>query len=51
MTDATRTDDDPVGDAFREALHDHGVVDEEEDGEVILWNPRFVFCLSRSARS
>lgn len=42
MTDNTsRTDDDPVGDAFREALDDHGVVDDDEDGEVILWNPRF----------
>lgn len=42
MTDTTRTDDDPVRDAFREALDAHGVVDDEEDGEVILYNPRFV---------
>lgn len=41
MTDTTRTDDDPVGDAFREALDPHGAVDDDEDGEVILWNPRF----------
>ncbi|KAG6380081.1 hypothetical protein JVT61DRAFT_8163 [Boletus reticuloceps] len=40
MTDTSRTDDDPVGDAFREALDGHGPVDDEDDGEVILWNPR-----------
>ncbi|KAF9242266.1 hypothetical protein BU15DRAFT_72802 [Melanogaster broomeanus] len=44
MTDNTyRTDnDDPVGDAFREALEDHGASEDDEDGEVILWNPRSV---------
>lgn len=41
MTDTSRTDDDPVGDAFREVLDDHRAVDDEDDGEVILWNPRF----------
>lgn len=41
MTDTGRTDDDPVGDAFREALDDHGAIDDEDDGEVILYNPRF----------
>ncbi|KAF8553487.1 hypothetical protein OG21DRAFT_1414234 [Imleria badia] len=40
-TDTSRTDDDPVGDAFREALDDHGPVDDDDDGEVILYNPRF----------
>lgn len=43
MTDTTRTDDDPVGDAFREALDGRRAVDDDEDGEVILWNPRFAF--------
>jgi len=43
MTDTSRTDDDPVGDAFREALDDRRAVDDDEDGEVILWNPRFAF--------
>lgn len=45
MTDTNRTDDDPVGDAFREALDDHGSVDDD-DGEVILYNPRFAIGLS-----
>lgn len=45
MTDTGRTDDDPVSDAFRIALDDHGSVDEEDDGEVILYNPRFAFWL------
>ncbi|KAF9224692.1 hypothetical protein BS17DRAFT_44590 [Gyrodon lividus] len=41
MTDTGRTDnDDPVGDAFREALDDHGTSEDDEDREVILWNPR-----------
>ncbi|KAF8839282.1 hypothetical protein BDN67DRAFT_785892 [Paxillus ammoniavirescens] len=41
MTDTGRTDnDDPVGDAFRTALDDHGVLEDDEDGEIILWNPR-----------
>ena len=43
MTDTSQTDDDPVGDAFREVLDDRRVTDDEEDGEVILWNPRFAF--------
>lgn len=49
MTDAGRTDDDPVRDAFRKALDDHGAVDDEDDGEVILYNPRFAHALSGSA--
>ncbi|KIJ59869.1 hypothetical protein HYDPIDRAFT_32746 [Hydnomerulius pinastri MD-312] len=40
MTDTGRTDnDDPVGDAFRQALDDQGT-SEDEDGEIIVWNPR-----------
>ncbi|KIK96184.1 hypothetical protein PAXRUDRAFT_325992 [Paxillus rubicundulus Ve08.2h10] len=40
MTDAGRTDnDDPVGDAFRTALDDHGALEDDEDREIILWNP------------
>lgn len=43
MTDTTRTDDDPVGDAFRQALDGSvgEVEDEEEDGDdKIVWDPR-----------
>ncbi|KAH7882894.1 hypothetical protein F5I97DRAFT_1900415 [Phlebopus sp. FC_14] len=40
MTDTGRTDDDPVGDAFRQALDERGDSEDDEDGEVILWNPR-----------
>ncbi|KAI6132944.1 hypothetical protein EV401DRAFT_1915091 [Pisolithus croceorrhizus] len=43
-TDACRTDDDPVGDAFREVLDNRASsgseLDEEEDEEQIVWNPR-----------
>ncbi|TFY73769.1 hypothetical protein EWM64_g10243 [Hericium alpestre] len=35
-TEVTRTDDDPVGDAFRQALN---ISDEEEDDEIV-WDPR-----------
>ncbi|TFY65095.1 hypothetical protein EVG20_g5716 [Dentipellis fragilis] len=37
-TEATRTDDDPVGDAFRQALNVSD--DEREEQDEIVWNPR-----------
>lgn len=43
MTETSRTDDDPVGDAFRQALDgsDAGVeIEEEEQEDEIVWNPR-----------
>ncbi|KAI6041559.1 hypothetical protein EDC04DRAFT_3139688 [Pisolithus marmoratus] len=43
-TDAGRTDDDPVGDAFREVLDNRALSgsepDGDEDGDQIVWNPR-----------
>jgi hypothetical protein len=39
-TDA-RTDDDPVGDAFRQVLEAEPEDDEEDE---IVWNPRFIYC-------
>ncbi|KAI6100937.1 hypothetical protein EDD16DRAFT_1731534 [Pisolithus croceorrhizus] len=43
-TDACRTDDDPVRDAFREVLDNRASsgseLDEEEDEDQIVWNPR-----------
>lgn len=43
-TDACRTDDDPVGDAFREVLDNRASsgseLDEDEDEDQIVWNPR-----------
>ncbi|KIO02509.1 hypothetical protein M404DRAFT_147748, partial [Pisolithus tinctorius Marx 270] len=43
-TDAGRTDDDPVGDAFREVLDNRpsseSERDEDEDEDQIVWNPR-----------
>lgn len=50
MTDTGRTDnDDPVGDAFRQALN----MEDDEDREVILWNPRceLTFSFESSAKS
>ncbi|KAA1474426.1 hypothetical protein DENSPDRAFT_781643 [Dentipellis sp. KUC8613] len=37
-TEATKTDDDPVGDAFRQALNVSD--DEREEQDEIVWNPR-----------
>lgn len=43
-TDVCRTDDDPVGDAFREVLDNRvssgSELDEDEDEDQIVWNPR-----------
>ncbi|KAI6014465.1 hypothetical protein BKA83DRAFT_4111127 [Pisolithus microcarpus] len=43
-TDVCRTDDDPVGDAFREVLDNRvssgSEMDEDEDEDQIVWNPR-----------
>ncbi|KAL0945768.1 hypothetical protein HGRIS_012057 [Hohenbuehelia grisea] len=36
----SRTDDDPVGDAFRQVLGDEELGDEDEDEDEIVWNPR-----------
>ena len=47
MTDITRTDDDPVAQAFRTALGpptDAG--DDDEDEDEIVWNPGLVSCLN-----
>lgn len=44
MTDITKTEDDPVDQAFREVL---GAADEgEEDEDEIVWNPGFVLRIS-----
>ena len=43
MTDITRTEDDPVEAAFRTVL-DANVEDEDEEDEIV-WNPRSVRCL------
>lgn len=38
MTETTRTDDDPVRDAFRQALNGSGSEDEEEmEDEIVLY--------------
>lgn len=42
MTETSRTDDDPVGDAFRQVLDgsDRDIdIDEDQDDEIV-WNPR-----------
>ncbi|OBZ66360.1 hypothetical protein A0H81_13586 [Grifola frondosa] len=41
MTEATRTDDDPVGDAFREALNASDGDDDEQEDEIV-WDPRAI---------
>jgi protein SMG7 len=42
MTENTsRTDDDPVGDAFRHAL-DADLEDDDDGNDEIVWNPRCV---------
>lgn len=53
MTEATsRTEDDPVGDAFRTALDQDSDVDGaddlvDDDDEQIVWDPRWDFLLFR----
>lgn len=40
MTEASRTDDDPVGDAFRQVMDgSHDDIDDGDDDEIV-WNPR-----------
>ena len=43
MTDITRTEDDPVEQAFRTVLGASAEVDEEDDEDEIVWNPGLVF--------
>ena len=42
MTETSRTDDDPVGDAFRQVLDgsDRDIDIEEDQEDEIVWNPR-----------
>ncbi|KAJ8517138.1 hypothetical protein ONZ45_g5625 [Pleurotus djamor] len=41
MTETTsRTEDDPVGDAFKQALASDQEVDDDDDEEQIVWDPR-----------
>lgn len=48
MTETSRTDDDPVGDAFREALNGSDG-DEDEQEDEIVWRPRYVSVTFRSS--
>lgn len=50
MTDTGRTDDDPVGDAFRQVLDNHDLseneeMEDDEDEDEIVWNPRSLISL------
>ena len=42
MTETSRTDDDPVGDAFRQVLDgsDRDIDIDEDQEDEIVWNPR-----------
>jgi hypothetical protein len=40
MTETSRTDDDPVGDAFRKVLDDSDIDMDEDQEDEIVWNPR-----------
>lgn len=40
MTTASRTTDDPVGDAFRQVLDASDEEEEDDDDEEIVWDPR-----------
>lgn len=45
MTDITRTEDDPVDQAFRTALGAPAEADEDDEEDEIVWNPGLVFRL------
>nr|VWO99485.1 Uncharacterized protein [Ganoderma boninense] len=49
MTDITRTEDDPVEQAFRTVLGASAEVDEEDEEDEIVWNPGLVFLLDIDA--
>ena len=42
MTDITRTEDDPVEQAFRTALGASAEVEDEDEEDEIVWNPGLV---------
>lgn len=49
MTDITRTEDDPVEQAFRTVLGASAEVDEDDEEDEIVWNPGLVFLLNIGA--